>query len=178
MSDDAPSQKFDPLRKDRDVLVAKSPRLLAVDLGLVSGWATFDEDGLAVSHRAPRFADVGRLKRSVKSLVPPTVTDVFVEGDRHYGDIWGKAAARIGATLRPVSPERWRRRLLLPRERRSGADAKAAAEAMAKRILMWSGAPPKMKLRTDAAEAIVIGLYGVLELGWLADVPDVVKRRS
>lgn len=175
-SDDSPPP-FDPLAGEKNAMPPKSPRLLAVDLGLVSGWATFDEDGRAIAHRAPKFADVGRLKRSVRGLIPPTVTHVYVEGDRHYGDIWGKAAARTGAKLRPVSPEQWRKRLLLPRERRSGAEAKAAAEALAKRVLAWSGAPPKTKLRTDAAEAIAIGLFGALELGFLPDIPESIRRR-
>jgi len=33
-----------------------------------------------------------------------------------------------------------------------------------------------MSVLHDAAEAILIGLWGALELGWLAYLPEVVRR--
>ena len=72
----------------------------------------------------------------------------------------------------------WRRALLLPREQRNGADAKAAADGLARAVIDWSGAPrPKGPLRHDAAEAVAVGLWGVLEAGWLDRVPEAVARR-
>ncbi|WP_218830450.1 hypothetical protein [Rubrivirga marina] len=72
----------------------------------------------------------------------------------------------------------WRRALLLPREQRSGTDAKDAADGLARAVIEWSGAPrPKGSLRHDAAEAIAVGLWGVIDAGWLDGVPEVVSRR-
>lgn len=77
-----------------------------------------------------------------------------------------------------VHAERWRADLILPRDRRSGADAKAAADALARAVIAWSGAPaPKGPLRHDAAEAVGAGLWGVLDAGWLEAVPEAVRRR-
>jgi hypothetical protein len=35
----------------------------------------------------------------------------------------------------------------------------------------WSDAPRPTSLRHDAAEAILIGLWGVIRVGWLTTVP-------
>ena len=58
--------------------------------------------------------------------------------------------------------------LLRPRQR---AEAKRWADAGARRVIEWSGAPRPTSLRHDAAEAILVGLHAVLELGWLARSP-------
>jgi hypothetical protein len=71
----------------------------------------------------------------------------------------------------------WRRGLLLPRERRTGALSKEAADAYARRIIAWSDAKtPKGALKHDAAEAICVGLWACVEAGWLPEVPPEVRR--
>ena len=42
---------------------------------------------------------------------------------------------------------------------------------MARKVIEWSAAPRPTALRHDTAEAIMIGLWGVLQLGWLAKLP-------
>ena len=42
---------------------------------------------------------------------------------------------------------------------------------LARRVIEWCGAPRPTSLRHDAAEAILIGLWGVLELGWVDALP-------
>jgi hypothetical protein len=44
---------------------------------------------------------------------------------------------------------------------------------MAAQVVEWSGAPgvSAAGLGHDAAEAIMVGLFGVLEAGWLAELP-------
>lgn len=39
-------------------------------------------------------------------------------------------------------------------------------------MIDWSGARRPTSLRHDAAEAIMIGLWGVLHLGWLVPSPE------
>jgi hypothetical protein len=50
--------------------------------------------------------------------------------------------------------------------------AKSTADDMARRVIEWCGAARPTSLRHDAAEAILIGLWGVLEAGWLDRVPE------
>lgn len=80
--------------------------------------------------------------------------------------------------MRTIHAELWRTALIYARDRRSGTDAKAAADTLARAVIAWSGAPaPKGALRHDAAEAVGVGLWGVLDAGWLAGVPEAVARR-
>ena len=81
-------------------------------------------------------------------------------------------------SVRVIGAERWRRPLLLPREQRHGTDAKAAADGLARAVIAWSGAKaPTGTLRHDVAEAIAVGLWGVLDAGWLAEIPEPIRRR-
>ena len=58
-----------------------------------------------------------------------------------------------------------------PKDRRGRDRSKLTTDVLARRIIEWSGAPRPTSLRHDAAEAILIGLWGVLEAGWLEQLP-------
>lgn len=141
-------------------------RLLAVDLGLKAGLAAFDGDGQLCWARSTRFGTMARLKRALPRLVTPSLDVVVVEGDRQLAVHWGRLADKRGVQLLRVSPEQWRKRLLVPRQRRTGQDAKATAEELAWRLFDTDGATRPPTLRHDAAEAAMIGLWATLELGW------------
>ncbi len=147
--------------------------LLAVDLGLRAGLALYGRDGRLRWYRSSNFGSPGRLKKGAYAVVRdiPTLRRLYVEGDRAMGEVWGKAAAKGGAVTRLVSAEIWREVLLHDRERRRGTDAKRHADRLARTVIEWSGAPRPTSLRHDAAEAILVGLYGVLDAGWLEKVP-------
>jgi hypothetical protein len=68
--------------------------------------------------------------------------------------------------------------LLHPSERRDGQAAKRNADRLARAVIEWSGAARPTSLRHDAAEAVCIGLWGVLEVGWLAGLPAELSTRS
>lgn len=152
--------------------------LLAIDLGLRAGFALYARDGRLVRFFSRSFASVTTLKRAAWSVLGdlPPLEVVVVEGDRSLGEVWLKASEKRGARGLFVSPERWRSALLYAREQRSGKDAKKNADALARAVIEWSGAPRPTSLRHDAAEAILIGLWGVLEVGWLDEVPPALRR--
>jgi hypothetical protein len=152
--------------------------LLAIDLGLRCGVALFDRDGGLVRFSSHNFGTRTRLKKAAWTIVSEVeeLTHIVVEGDRALGDIWLKAAAKRGADGRFVAPETWRARLLLPREQRSGGDAKRNADALARAVIEASNAKRPTSLRHDVAEAICIGLWGVLELGWTERLPAELTR--
>jgi hypothetical protein len=152
--------------------------LLGVDLGLRSGFALYGRDGRLVRFSSLSFGTRARLRRGVWSVLSQheDVEVVVVEGDRALGHTWLKAAEKRGARGRFVAPETWRERLLLPREQRSGADAKRHADEVARAVIEWSGAKRPTSLRHDVAEAICIGLWGVLEEGWLEQLPEALAR--
>ncbi len=103
---------------------------------------------------------------------------LVLEGGGDLADVWAREGERRGLHVRVIGAERWRKPLLLPREQRHGSDAKAAADGLARAVIAWSGAKsPTGALRHDAAEAIAIGLWGVLDAGWLDKIPLPVRRR-
>ncbi len=157
---------------------AAEPRLLAIDLGLRTGLALFGRDGRLRWTRSHNLGNRARLKRAAHNILAdagwPQV--VVAEGDRAIGEAWLGEAARRGAQTRLIGAEVWRQRLLLPRERGSGAEAKAAAIRHARDVIAWSGAPRPPRLGHDAAEAILLGVWAALELGWLPTWPLPAPR--
>ncbi|PAP76520.1 hypothetical protein BSZ37_08735 [Rubrivirga marina] len=154
--------------------------LLAVDLGLRTGLALYRRDGRLVSYRSQNLGTRARLRRAAGSVLGDhaDAQRLVLEGGGDIADIWKKAGERAGRRVRVIDAGVWRRALLLPREQRSGTDAKDAADGLARAVIEWSGAPrPKGSLRHDAAEAIAVGLWGVIDAGWLDGVPEVVSRR-
>lgn len=149
------------------------PALLAIDLGLRSGLALYGADGRLRWYRSTNFGNRARLRRAVFPLLRaiPELQWLVAEGDRSLAAIWERAAQPLGARLQLVPAETWRNRLLLPREQRDGRSAKSHAGELARRVIEWSGAAAPTSLRHDAAEAIAIGLWGVLDQGWLAALP-------
>lgn len=149
------------------------PSLLALDLGLRGGLAIYGSDGRLLCYRSHSFGTVSRLKKAVWGVLSEVeeLAYVVVEGDLRLAHIWGRAAKKRGAELLVVTPEAWRARLLFARERQTGPLAKSHAGRVARAVIAWSGRKAPTSLRHDAAEAIAIGLFGVLEVGWLPSIP-------
>ncbi|MEW5851284.1 MAG: hypothetical protein AB2A00_21025 [Myxococcota bacterium] len=164
---------YDPLASHRET-PARAPSLLAVDLGMRSGLAVYGDDGKLLSYRSQNFGTPARLRRAVPQVLSalPTVRWLFMEGDRNLAAIWEKTAEKRGITCRTVGAETWRAMLLLSREQRSGPLAKQSADKVARQVIAWSDAPRPTSLNDDVAEAILLGLWGARELGWLpGDAP-------
>lgn len=152
--------------------------LLAVDLGLRTGLASFGADGRLLRYRSHNFGSPARLKRGAPTLLAETagLAWLVIEGGGPLAEIWAAEAARRRIGVWQVTAETWREQLLYPREQRSGLLAKQAADELARRVISWSGAPKPTSLRHDAAEAIMIGLWGVLAVGWLDGLPAALRR--
>ena len=152
--------------------------LLAVDLGLRTGLALFGHDGRLWWYRSHNFGTTARLRRGVRGVLANLshLACLVLEGGGTLADIWIREAARRGIPVRQISAEAWRQQLLYPRQQRHGTQAKDSAAAMARRVIAWSQARRPTALRDDAAEAILIGLWGVLEVGWLEYLPDELRR--
>ena len=150
--------------------------LLAVDLGLRTGLALFGSDGRLRWHRSRHFGNRTRLKRGAYHLLRdcPDLGWIVLEGASLAG-VWTREAARLDVAVQQIAAETWRTRLLLPREQRSGSQAKQNADRLARAVISWSELSPPPQLRHDAAEAILVGLWAVLELGWLAELPPQLR---
>ncbi len=149
------------------------PTLLAVDLGLRTGLALYGGDGRLRWYRSHNFGNNARLKRGAHTILNelPQLQQLVIEGSGPYAAIWHKEAARRNIALLQLSAEEWRPLLLHEHQQRSGRVAKAHADQLARAVIAWSGAATPTALRHDAAEAILVGLWAVLTLGWLAESP-------
>ena len=147
--------------------------LLAIDVGLRAGLALYGDDGRLRWYRSQNFGAPARLRRAVYALLQelPDLQWLVIEGGGPLAEIWQKEAARREVQVIQTSAETWRQQLLYPRQQRTGVDAKHHADRLAHSIIDWSGAPRPTSLRHDAAEASLIGLWGVLQVGWLTEAP-------
>jgi hypothetical protein len=158
------------------------PQLLAVDLGVRCGLAVLGADGRLRTYRSRNFGSVARMRRGARSIVESVdgLQWVVAEGDANLARPWFRAAERRGAHVRRIGAEVWRERLLRERDLLSAVDLKSVSILLAARFIEWSGAPaPRAPMRHDAAEAIAVGLWAALELGWLsADALSEIARQS
>lgn len=151
--------------------------LLAVDLGIRTGLALYNPDGKLVWYRSHNFGAQGRLKRGAHGILNdiPALDLLVLEGGGSLAELWSREGEKRGLAVQLVTAEVWRQRLLLPRQQTSGAKAKQHADELARRVILWSGAPRPTSLRHDAAEAILVGLWGVLDAGWLTGLPAELR---
>lgn len=159
-------------------MTAPDSALLAVDAGLRAGLALYGGDGRLRWFRSRNYGSMARLKRAAYGLTGEIdgLAYVVVEGGGPPAEPWLKEAARRDIPARQVHAAAWRERLLLTRNRRTGAAAKERADVLARRVIEWSGIPGATSLRHDAAEAIMLGLWAVVEIGWLEAVPRDVAH--
>lgn len=153
-------------------------QLLAVDLGLRCGLASFSDAGRLLWYRSQHFRNMEALKRGAYRVFQENepFSYVVMEGDAHHAEIWRRFAAKQSGTSMCVAAETWRERLLLPREQRSGRQAKSFAAQFAMDAIRVLDAAKPTSLRHDAAEAICIGVWGLLEVGWLEALPPQLCR--
>jgi len=57
-----------------------------------------------------------------------------------------------------------RKEFFYPRQMRTGTEAKRNADILARKVIQWFCASKPTSLKRDAAEAILIGLWGALRL--------------
>jgi hypothetical protein len=147
--------------------------LLAVDLGLRTGLALYGQDGRLRWYHSHNFGTPARLRRGLRGVLDaiPHLVWLVLEGGGPLAEIWKREAERRHIAVRQISAETWRQQLLYPRQQRRGTQAKDSADTLARRVIVWSQARRPTSLRADAAEAILIGLWGALEVGWLERLP-------
>jgi hypothetical protein len=154
--------------------------VLAVDLGLKTGLALYGEDGKLRWYRSKNFGTTARLKRAVYGILKeiPDLAMLVIEGSGNIAEIWEYEAQKRGIALRRIMAEDWRKSFLFSREQRTGAMAKEKAAQLADAVISWSGLCRPTVPRHDAAEAILIGLWGVFALGWLDRLPPEIRHRG
>lgn len=149
-------------------------RLLAVDLGLRCGWASFDAGGRLIAYGSRHFGTRTMLRKAIPRILDDhsQLALLVVEGGGDLFVPWQKEAARRGIPVKQVMGEDWRKTILLPRQRRNGEGAKAAAEVVVREVIERSGAKRPTSLRHDAAEAILVGAWATTSFRSPRDGPN------
>ena len=131
-----------------------------------TGLALYAHPGRLLWYRSRHFANLTVLGKAIRSLLKdcPALDYLVLEGHRGLADRWIQATP--GVRCLEVSAEVWRERLLIPRRRRDAGTAKRSALEEARVIIRAGGLPRPTALTHDAAEAILIGWWGVQEVGW------------
>ncbi len=147
--------------------------LLAVDVGLHTGLALFNEDARLLWYRSHHLPNPQKLKKIIAKLLrdTPRPTHIYLEGGGPLADLWIKDAEHLSINIRQVQAEQWRKKLLYPRQHLSGSQAKREAGELARQVIVDLGGKKPTQLRHDTAEAVLVGLFGLLELGWLGSWP-------
>jgi hypothetical protein len=140
-----------------------SPTLMAIDSGLKTGLALYDMTGRLLWYRSHNFGSRVRLKKAAWQILKKTEELVYlvVEGTGPLATIWVKEGKKCGLQVTQVQAERWRKDLLLPRQQRSGKQAKQVADELAREIIYKSAAANPTSLRHDTAEAILVGWWAL-----------------
>ncbi len=112
----------------------------------------------------------------VSSFVLDWEKDLNVMGGGNLATVWEKEAERRNIVTIRIAAEEWRHVFLYSREQRCGTDSKRHAGELARKVIDWAQASRPTALRHDTAEAIMIGLWGLLHLGWLQALPKELQR--
>lgn len=152
--------------------------LLAIDLGLRIGFSLFDRDGRLVRYGSRHFGTRSQLRTGLRAMLADSghVTVLVLEGGGDVATPWLAEARRRGLHVLQTDAGRWREKLLLPREQRPGLDAKKPADTLARAVIAELGTRRPTSLRHDAAEAVLIGVWGLLEIGWMTTPPAAIRR--
>ncbi|MBW2504668.1 MAG: hypothetical protein JRE16_08880 [Deltaproteobacteria bacterium] len=136
---------------------------MAVDCGLKTGLALYTLSGQLLSYRSHNFGTRGRLKKAVWQILHTTdgLSHLVVEGGGPLADIWLHGGKKLGLRVSQISAEQWRRDLLLPRQQRTGKQAKQVADDLAREVIQLSNGVNPTSLRHDAAEAILVGFWAI-----------------
>jgi hypothetical protein len=147
--------------------------LLAVDAGLHTGLALYRHDGRLLWYRSHHLADQQKLKRLVVTLLrcTPVPTHIYLEGGGPLAELWQREALKLERVFVQLHAGQWREQLFYARQHPSGRVAKQQALKMAIEVIDHLSHKKPTGLRHDTAEAILIGLYGLLDLGWIAHWP-------
>ena len=138
-------------------------KLLAVDCGLKTGLALFTLDGQLLWYRSHNLGTKQRLKKATWQILKEIegLTRLIIEGGGELAEVWVKEGERRNLQVTVVQAEQWRKDLLLPRQQRSGKQAKQVADELAREIIDRSGTAKPKSLRHDAAEAILVGWWSI-----------------
>ncbi len=151
--------------------------LLSVDAGVKTGLALYQKPDCLLWYRSHNMGSVSSLRKASGHLIHSIegLSVLVIEGGGPVADTWKREGLRIGLQVIITDAGEWRKELLFPREYRNSETAKHTAIKLSGQIIEASFAPSGNFPNHDAAEAILIGLWGCRKTGWIDEIP-LLKR--
>ena len=151
--------------------------LLSIDLGVKTGFAMYGSDGKLLWYRSQNFGNAARLRKAVPKILSEDeeLRYIVIEGGGPLLKIWAQAAERKNIEVIKTMADEWRQDILLAREQRKGTDAKHNALIYARQVIEKLAPHRATSLNDDAAEAILVGLWGMLKVGWIRNTVSILK---
>lgn len=144
--------------------------LLAIDLGVKTGFALYNRRGNILRYHSQNFGNARRLKKAVYDILHASgdLQYLYLEGGGKLEKYWIKEAAKMGVHTIQLHADEWRQ-MLYPaaRHHHKTRQSKQFAEKKARELLQSQSLPLPHTLNHDVAEAILVGLYGCIAQGWL-----------
>ena len=100
---------------------------------------------------------------------------LIIEGGGPLRKIWDSYLERKNIEVMHIMAENWRNDILFEREQRKGKQAKEKALHYAQKVIEKLSEKKSGPLNINAAEAILIGLWGMKELGWIKNPADIIR---
>lgn len=143
--------------------------LLAIDLGVKTGLALYSSEPRLIWYRSQNYGNKNRLKKDAGNVLRdiPNLKYLVVEGGGDLASIWKKEAVKLKIESIQIYAEDWRKDLFVSRDRRNGITSKQNAFSLAKQVITQMNGPGPTSLPDDAAEAVLIGYWGVKYVGWM-----------
>jgi len=149
--------------------------LLAIDLGVKTGLAMYSSDGRLLWYRSHNYGNKARLKKAIPNILSEDdMRYLVIEGGGPLLKMWIQEAERKNIEVISTMAEDWRKEILLNREQRSGKDAKHNALHYAHQVIDNLASNRATSLTDDAAEAILIGLWGMNKVRWIQDIGSIL----
>lgn len=144
--------------------------LLAVDLGVKTGYALYSDNGDLIRYHSHNFGNAQRLKKGVHGILKSckNLQHLYIEGGGKLEKYWSKEAAKLGVKVNQLHAHDWRKEIYpTAKHQDKSKQTKIFAEKKALEILSKQNAPAPSSLTHDVAEAILIGYYACLQIGWI-----------
>lgn len=143
--------------------------LLAIDLGVRTGWATYDENGFLIDFGSHNYGNAGRLKKAAYPFLRQ-FTDLqylIIEGGGKLTKYWKNAAHNQSIKVIQTHAHVWRDYLFRKKHITHTNPMKKHAEDEARGLIEKSNLSQPKNITHDAAEAILTGYWACKKLGWL-----------
>lgn len=145
--------------------------LLAIDLGVKTGWASYSLTGNLLDYGSHNYGNASRLKKAVYPMLTNFggLRYLVIEGGGKLTKYWVNVARQLDIEVIQTHAHNWRKDLFKKKDITNTKHMKQHAEEKAREIIERAELSQPKSMMHDAAEAIMIGYWACLQAGWIND---------